>query len=308
MLCDLFSLRVGLVLYDITSTYFEGGSPPEKAAMAKAVTTSHANSQVLVDLVLMDGWPIARHVFQGNWRDANTVPEVLRDLEEHFGLKRVVFVGDRGMVTGHNLDLMRGRGHGYIVGSNRRRSGAVFGYVQSAIGPWIECPVSITAREKATPPKRWSRRSPQQARCAGLRCQFRRTPGFERAQRSKALDRVRIRLEKLQHRVTKGRLKAPEKIRAAAAHILGHNHGHRYYDWRYENDAFRFLRASRPLHSRTGSSRLGSRPYPSTRALAVPSLVARGTHFLGSAAIWTHSFVSGESGYLGSHLQISTCR
>ena len=111
------------------------------------------NPQVLVGLVLVDGWPIAHHVFEGNRRDAKTVPDVLRDLEQRFGLKRIVFVGDRGMVTSQNLEDLRGNGHGYIVGRNRRRSGEVFDYIQSATGPWIECPVGITAREKATPPK-----------------------------------------------------------------------------------------------------------------------------------------------------------
>jgi transposase len=60
------------------------------------------------------------------------------------------------------------------------------------------------------------------------------------------MDRVRLGLEKLQHRVTKGRLKAPEKIGAAAARILARNHGHRYYDWRYENGSFRFF--EHPVH------------------------------------------------------------
>ena len=102
---------------------------------------------------MVDGWPIAHHVFEGNRRDAKTVPEVLRDLEQRFGLKRVVFVGDRGMVTKQNLDDLRGGGHGYIVGRNRRRSGEVFDYIQSATGRWIECPAGITAREKARIPK-----------------------------------------------------------------------------------------------------------------------------------------------------------
>jgi len=53
------------------------------------------------------------------------VPEVLRDLEARFGLKRIVFVGDRGMVATQNLDDLRSAGHGYIVGRNRRRSGEV---------------------------------------------------------------------------------------------------------------------------------------------------------------------------------------
>jgi hypothetical protein len=48
---------------------------------------------------MADGWPIVHHVFKGNWRDAKTIPQVLSDLEPRFGVKRVVFVGDRGMVT-----------------------------------------------------------------------------------------------------------------------------------------------------------------------------------------------------------------
>src|SRR5215467_5394689 len=150
---DLFSLQVDLVLYDLTSTYFEGAGPPKKGARGHSRDDKPRNPQVLVGLVMVDGWPIAHHVFEGNRRDAKTVPEVLRNLEQRFGLRRVVFVGDRGMVTKQNLDDLRGSGHGYIVGRNRRRSGEVFDYIQSATGPWIECPAGITAREKATPPK-----------------------------------------------------------------------------------------------------------------------------------------------------------
>jgi hypothetical protein len=72
----------------------------------------------------------------------------------------MVFVGDRGMVTSHNLALVREHGHGYIVGRNRRRSGEVFDYIQSATGPWIECPVGIVGREARkrdlmAPSRRW---------------------------------------------------------------------------------------------------------------------------------------------------------
>jgi transposase len=244
---DLFSLKVDLVFYDLTSSYFEGAGPPKKGAFGHSRDDKPRNRQVLVGLVLVDGWPIAHHVFQGNWRDANTVPEVLRDLEQRFGLKRVVFVGDRGMVTSHNLDLMRGSGHGYIVGRNRRRSGEVFDYIQSATGPWIECPVGITAREKATPPKTLVQEVASND--PGVRVfvvHSEERQAFERALRDKAMDRVRTRLEKLQQRVAKGRLKAPEKIGAAAARILARNHGHRYYDWRYQDRSFLFF--EHPVH------------------------------------------------------------
>src|SRR6516162_7295994 len=86
---DLFSLQVDMVFYDLTSTYFEGHGPPGIGANG--------------------------HSRDGKRRDAKTVPEVLRDLEQRFGLRRIVFVGDRGMVTSHNLDDLRAHGHGYIV-------------------------------------------------------------------------------------------------------------------------------------------------------------------------------------------------
>jgi transposase len=239
---DLFCLQVDMVFYDLTSTFFEGRGPPQKGANGHSRDGKPRNPQVLVGLVMVDGWPIAHHVFQGNWRDAKTVPEVLSDLEQRFGLKRVVFVGDRGMVTSDNLSLLRGHGHGYIVGRNRRRCGEVFDYIQSATGAWIECPVGITAREKATPPKTLVQEVA--SKTPGVRVfvvHSEERQAYERAQREKAMERVRARLEKLQRRVAEGRLKAPEKIGAAAARILASNHGHRYYDWRYEDGAFRFF-------------------------------------------------------------------
>jgi len=60
------------------------------------------------------------------------------------------------------------------------------------------------------------------------------------------MERVRIRLEKLERRVATGKLKAPEKIGAAVAAILTHNHGHRYYGWLYQDGVFRFF--EHPVH------------------------------------------------------------
>lgn len=244
---DLFSLQVDMVFYDLTSTYFEGHGPPGLAAHGHSRDDKPRNRQVLVGLVMVDGWPLAHHVFEGNWRDAKTVPEVVGDLERRFGLARIVFVGDRGMVTSHNLDVVRVGGHGYIVGRNRRRSGEVFDYIQSATGPWIECPVGITARERAIPPKTLVQEVP--SRQPGVRVfvvHSEERQAFERTQCLKAMERVRSRLEKLARRVANGRLKAAEKIGAAAARILARNHGHRYYDWRFEQGAFRFF--EHPVH------------------------------------------------------------
>src|SRR6201981_2855119 len=75
---DLFSLQVDMVFYDLTSTYFEGQGPPGIGAHGHSRDGKPRNPQVLVGLVLVDGWPIAHHVFEGNLRDSKSVPSVLR--------------------------------------------------------------------------------------------------------------------------------------------------------------------------------------------------------------------------------------
>jgi len=244
---DLFSLQVDMVFYDITSSYFEGHGPPEHAAHGYSRDGKPRNPQILVGLVMIDGWPIAHHVFEGNKRDFQTVPEVLDDLENRFGLKRIILVGDRGMVTSQNLDQLRSRGHGYIVGRNRRRSAEVFDYIERATGPWIECPVGITAREKRNPPKTQVQEVASDE--PGVRVfvvQSEDRLAFERKQRVKAMGRVRAELEALQKRVADGRLISPEKIGAAAGAILSRNHGHRYYDWSLKKGVFTFFED--PVH------------------------------------------------------------
>lgn len=239
---DLFSLKVDLVLYDLTSTYFEGQGPPTLGAHGHSRDGKPRNRQVLVGLVMVDGWPITHHVFQGNWRDAKTVAQVLTDLEQRFGLRRVVFVGDRGMVTSANVALLRARQQGYVVGLSRRRREDVYRYIERATGPWTECPVGITAREQAAPPTTQVQEVPTDE--VGVRVfvvQSDERLAYERAQRLKAMDRVRTQLEALERRVAQGKLKAPAKIGAAAARILGRWHGHRYYDWAYTTGRFRFF-------------------------------------------------------------------
>jgi hypothetical protein len=135
----------------------------------------------------------------------------------------------------------------YVVGRNRRRSAEVFDYIQSATRPWIECPVGITAREKSTSPKTLVQEVISNE--PGVRVfvvQSDERLAYERAQRTKAQDRVRRRLEALQQRVANGKLKALENIGAAAAAILARNHGHRYYGWSCEDGAFRFF--EHPVH------------------------------------------------------------
>jgi len=96
---NLFSLRPDLVFYDITSTFFEGAGPTELGRFGYSRDGKPRNRQIVIGVVMMDGWPIAHHVFAGNRLDQTTVQEVVQDLNQRFQLERVVFVGDRGMMT-----------------------------------------------------------------------------------------------------------------------------------------------------------------------------------------------------------------
>jgi transposase len=235
-------LSAELAFYDLTSTYFEGQGPDRLGAHGYSRDGKPRNRQVLLGMVLIEGWPLTHHIFAGNKRDALTVPTVLDDLKQRFGLRRVVFVGDRGMVTTDNLERLRTAQQGYVVGRNRRRNDTVYRYIESATGPWIECPVGRTAQEKAAAPRTLVQEVASEepgVRIFVVHSDERRA--YEQAQRRKAMARVRTALEGLKRRVEQGRLKAPEKIGAAAARILAQHHGHRYYDWRYSEGTFDFF-------------------------------------------------------------------
>ncbi len=118
---NLFSLQADLVFYDLTSTYFEGRGPGQLGQFGYSRDGKPRKRQILVGVVMVDGWPIAHQVFAGNRLDQTTVQEVLEDLGKRFALGRVIFVGDRGMVNVPNLERLRKDGWGYVVGLQRRR-------------------------------------------------------------------------------------------------------------------------------------------------------------------------------------------
>ncbi|HMK86226.1 MAG TPA: IS1634 family transposase [Steroidobacteraceae bacterium] len=241
---DLFSLKPEMVFYDLTSSYFEGRGPAIAEHGYSRDGKPH-NRQVLVGMVMVNGWPIAHHVFRGNLLDHQTVATVLDDLHKRFGLERVVFVGDRGMVTGANVTLLRDRKQGYLVGLQRRQRARVDGFIAKATGPWIECPVGLTAQEKAAPPKTLVQEVAGEE--PGVRIFIVHSEerlAYERAMRERSMQHTRVALDKLAARVAKGKLKAADKIGEAAARILARNHGHRYYDWKLQAGAFEFFEHS----------------------------------------------------------------
>src|SRR5512144_1949752 len=148
---DLFSLKPELVLYDITSTYFEGSGPVDFAKHGYSRDGKSQNVQVIVGVVMVAGWPIAHHVWEGNRVDHSTVQEVISDLRTRFAFGRVVFVGDRGMITDENIESITKDKHGFLVGIKRRRNPKLDAWLDAVDDTkWIDCPGSINAQERKT--------------------------------------------------------------------------------------------------------------------------------------------------------------
>jgi Transposase DDE domain len=96
-----------LVLYDVSSSYFEGRCC-ELAALGYSRDGKRGTAQIIYGLLCdKPGRPIAVEVFSGELHDDKTLPSQISKLKQRFGLSRVVVVSDRGMVTKANLELMR---------------------------------------------------------------------------------------------------------------------------------------------------------------------------------------------------------
>ena len=246
---DLFSLKPDLVLFDITSTYFEGAGPKDFAKHGYSRDGKAQNVQVVVGLVMVAGWPIAHHVWKGNTLDTTTVQEVVRDLMERFEFARVVFVGDRGMVSEDNLEALRRDGHGFVVGVKRRRNAQLDGWLQSINeSAWIDCPCGITAREKKKDPPRTRVQEvasgEEDLRVFVIDSDERRE--YERGKREQSMERTREKLASVQRRVANGQLTDPALIGAAAQRAMQAHHGSRYFAWEILNGVFTF--GEQPVH------------------------------------------------------------
>ena len=168
---DLFDFEPNLVLYDLTSTYFEGHGPTI-AKHGYSRDDKPRKVQVIVGVVMVAGWPIAHHVWAGNTRDSTTVQEVIDDLTKRFQFRHVVFVGDRGMVTESNLQTVEDADGewGFLVGMTRRRNPEAEILIDRAKDDaWIDCDIGINAQEKK--PEDRPRTRVQEVKCdrAGVR-------------------------------------------------------------------------------------------------------------------------------------------
>jgi transposase len=115
---ELFDLDYDLLLYDVTSTYFEGVADP--AIAQRGYSRDHRPDCVQVNIALVvtrEGMPLGYEIFSGNTTDMTTVQEIVAGMEARFGKANRVWVMDRGMVSQQNVAWLNQTGRRYVIGT-----------------------------------------------------------------------------------------------------------------------------------------------------------------------------------------------
>jgi transposase len=116
---ELFDLEYDLLLYDVTSTYFEGECKRNPEAR-RGYSRDHRPDckQVCIALVVSKcGMPLAYEVFNGNRNDSTTVEEIVESISSKYGKASRIWVMDRGMVSEENIEFLRENSQRYILGT-----------------------------------------------------------------------------------------------------------------------------------------------------------------------------------------------
>ncbi|MBE3582311.1 MAG: IS1634 family transposase [Thermoanaerobacteraceae bacterium] len=152
---DLFHLKLDLVFWDTTSTYFEGNGPCILACYGHSKDSRPDRLQVVVGLLMtQEGIPVAHEVFPGNMADVKSFAEALRTLTKRFLIRKVILVGDRGMVSDTVLKEIEAQGLEYIVGVRMRKVKAM-DQVLSRPGRYREIQPNLKVKEVRHEGKRY---------------------------------------------------------------------------------------------------------------------------------------------------------
>jgi transposase len=122
---DMFNARFDILLYDLTSTYFECEPPDEgKRKFGYSRDKRPDCVQVIIALIITpEGFPLAYEVMPGNTKDSNTLDEFLKKIEEQYGKANRIWIMDRGIPTEETIEKMKNSDPpvSYLVGTPKGR-------------------------------------------------------------------------------------------------------------------------------------------------------------------------------------------
>jgi transposase len=116
---ELFDLDYDLLLYDVTSTYFEGEAAANPLAQ-RGYSRDHRPDCKQVNIALVvnrEGMPLGYEIFAGNRADVTTLEEIIDGMEARYGKANRIWVLDRGMISADHIEYLKQEGRRYIVGT-----------------------------------------------------------------------------------------------------------------------------------------------------------------------------------------------
>jgi transposase len=239
----LFNLKETILLYDLTSTYFEGRCPRNpQAKLGHSRDKRPDCKQVVVGLVLdSDAFPKAHEVFDGNRNDRTTVGDMLEALEKRMGKgSEATVVVDRGMAYDDNLRTIRDRGYHYIVASRQPERHKHLEEFEAEDG-WQEVIRTVSPRNLWQKKSRvYIKRSAGDNGEVHVLCVSDGRREKDRAIREKHEKRLLVDLKKLSERIAKGDLVDEKKIHEAIGRLKErYPRVARYYEIRHDPGAKR---------------------------------------------------------------------
>jgi transposase len=207
----LFQLEYDLLLYDLTSSYFEGLAEENELAK-RGYSRDHRSDckQIVLALVVTrEGFPLAHETLVGNTKDVQTVRHIVGTIEARFGTSQRVWVMDRGMISADTLAFLEEPGRRYLLATRRDE----LKHFQAELLPagW-----HMMANHPGVAVKLLKRDAVHY-----LLARSNDRKQKERAIRRKQRRGLALALRKLQARVARGRLKQRDKVLEAIGRLKG---------------------------------------------------------------------------------------
>jgi transposase len=205
----LFQLHYDLLLYDLTSSYFEGLAEENDLAK-RGYSRDHRSDckQIVLALVVTrEGFPLAHFTLAGNTQDLQTVQRIVEAVEKRFGRSQRVWVMDRGMISKKTLRFLNKSGRRYLLATRRSELRKFQNKLDNS--GWQRLPDNAEVEVKAF----------QRRKVYYLLARSKPRRKKERAMRRKQRRGLAKAVRKLQQRVAAGRLKSRDKILEALGRL-----------------------------------------------------------------------------------------
>jgi len=211
---ELFNIQYDLLMYDVTSTYFEGEAAINPQAKRGYSRDKRPDcKQVCIALVVTkEGLPLGYEVFDGNRNDSTTVEEIVNKMEERYGAADRIWVMDRGMVSEKNIEFLSQNHRRYIIGTPKSLLKKFERELLS--GDWQKINQGLEVKKCA---------SPDGTEEIFILCRSAARKEKEQAMLERFSNRIEKELEKIQTSCQKGRLKDSAVAQRRIGRLLQRN-------------------------------------------------------------------------------------